>query len=466
MHLKTYHNITIDNLIYSLSAKEAPGGRENREQMNNMQFGYRELTNSIKEELLIEAESFIKLGYLLKQVLAGELYKEGGYENINDYARAEFNLDRSNTQRFMSINTRFSVGGNSMELIGKYQGYGSSKLSEMLTLTDQEIEIIDKDITVHQLREIKRTFHKKNETDSTLCDVAQTTENTLIEDTFDIRKEEMKNIIKAYLIGDGKQRFADFYGKNDWKDIETEAMFMIAPTKYRTMRIVNKNVMFNTLGIHVLEQGKRETYTYTEFVNALNEMIGDRSLEDAYYQITLQLLYEPKKEEPKETEKKKAIETKKPVTKKITSVIEREIITEEEEEKIPGQMNIEDYEEVLPEKEIIVVDRVTGEIIEDQEELKQEEPVNTETQNCPPVDSCIRQEWGTTNEQQAAGRKECDACWKEWKKKDKVLSKVPHEFSISRDTADLDIARLVELIKSMLKDNAKVEGTVKPSEVE
>ena len=339
----------------------APGGRENREQMNNLQLGYRELTNSIKAEMRIEAESFVKLGYLLKQVLAGEVYKEGGYENINDYARAELGLNRSYVQRYMAINSRFSVNGNSIELEEKYKGYESSKLSEMLTLTDQEIEIIDKDITVHQLREIKRTFHKKNETDSTLCDVAQTIENTQIEGVFDIRKEEMKNIIKAYLIGDGKQRFADFYGKNDWKDLETEAMFMIAPTKYKTMRIVNKNVMFNTLGIHVLEQGKRETYTYTEFVSTLNEMIGDRSLEDAYYQITLQLLHEPKREEPvvkKEPEKPKKEEKKAPVKKTTTTVTEKTVVEEEQPELKP---------------EVIIVDNETGEIIEREESQRYQE---------------------------------------------------------------------------------------------
>lgn len=41
---------------------------------------------------------------------------------------------------------------------------------------------------------------------------------------------------------------------------------------------------------------------------------------------------------------------------------------------------------------------------------------------CPPNQSyCARQEWGPEPEQQSAGRKECDKCWADWKKRQKAL---------------------------------------------
>lgn len=71
-----------------------------------------------------------------------------------------------------------------------------------------------------------------------------------------------------------------------------------------------------------------------------------------------------------------------------------------EEQQLPGQMNITDYPEVLP-KEIVEPDYQDG---------------------CPPgITSCNRQEWGLKPEEQAAGKKECAACWKQWNENESVL---------------------------------------------
>lgn len=49
-------------------------------------------------------------------------------------------------------------------------------------------------------------------------------------------------------------------------------------------------------------------------------------------------------------------------------------------------------------------------------------PENQEKSSCPPdVHSCIRQEWGTSPEQQHKGAKECAKCWSEWKKRQEVV---------------------------------------------
>ena len=46
-----------------------------------------------------------------------------------------------------------------------------------------------------------------------------------------------------------------------------------------------------------------------------------------------------------------------------------------------------------------------------------------ESAGCPPgIYGCRRQKWGTSEEQQAAGARECKKCWNEWKQTQKILS--------------------------------------------
>lgn len=72
-------------------------------------------------------------------------------------------------------------------------------------------------------------------------------------------------------------------------------------------------------------------------------------------------------------------------------------------------------------------------------------PENQEEINCPPdVHSCIRQEWGTSPEQQHKGAKECAKCWSEWKKRQEIVDEddktviKPDESVIKQDDSVVD----------------------------
>jgi hypothetical protein len=56
----------------------------------------------------------------------------------------------------MSINDRFSKDGNSPILLDKYKDFSSSKLSEMLYLTDEQLEKVSETTTVVEIREIRK----------------------------------------------------------------------------------------------------------------------------------------------------------------------------------------------------------------------------------------------------------------------------------------------------------------------
>lgn len=115
-----------------------------------------EAENIIKSNLNGCARNFVAIGFYLKDIRDNETYRKGGYESISDFAQDKLQMAKSTVSRFMAINDRFSVNGNTPVLMDKYLDYGSGKLQEMLTMTDEEIANINPETTVKEIREIKK----------------------------------------------------------------------------------------------------------------------------------------------------------------------------------------------------------------------------------------------------------------------------------------------------------------------
>lgn len=107
----------------------------------------------IREKLKETAGNFVYIGYRLKQIRDSGMY--GGAEDIFAFAQKEYGLGKSTVSRFIAINEKFSEGGNSTELKAEYSRIGSSKLAEMLTLTDSECRLITEQATVKDIRDLK-----------------------------------------------------------------------------------------------------------------------------------------------------------------------------------------------------------------------------------------------------------------------------------------------------------------------
>ncbi len=98
--------------------------------------------------------SFIAIGYYLKYVRDRQLYKDGGFSGVLEYARAKFGIGASQASKYMSINDKFSVNGNSPILLEKYQEFDKTQLSEMLYLTDDQLEQVSVGMTKVEIRDI------------------------------------------------------------------------------------------------------------------------------------------------------------------------------------------------------------------------------------------------------------------------------------------------------------------------
>lgn len=115
-----------------------------------------EAETSIRASLRDAARSVIAVGHYLKVIRNKELYREAGYENVWDYAADTFGFSKSTASRYMARNDKFSVGGNSPVLAEKFREYSKAQLQEMLSLDAEQMSTVTPDMTVREIRELRR----------------------------------------------------------------------------------------------------------------------------------------------------------------------------------------------------------------------------------------------------------------------------------------------------------------------
>ena len=117
---------------------------------------YRHFKETLDTELKANVEGFVKIGWLLKVARDTDILRESGHKNVAEFAAAEYGLTKDVVSRYIAINDRYSEGGYSSRLQLKYEGFGVSKLQEMLTLPDSIIEEITPTLTRQQIQAIKK----------------------------------------------------------------------------------------------------------------------------------------------------------------------------------------------------------------------------------------------------------------------------------------------------------------------
>ena len=107
--------------------------------------------------------NFIAAGYYMKYIRDRELFREDGYESIWEFAEDNYGIKKSTASRWMAMNDKFSQGGNSPILAEEYRGFEKSQLQEMLYLDDKQIETVTPDMTVKEIREVRKPEEPKKE---------------------------------------------------------------------------------------------------------------------------------------------------------------------------------------------------------------------------------------------------------------------------------------------------------------
>lgn len=127
----------------------------------SMYQSYTQFKNELDNEIKREAEGFVKIGYLLRVAQDTDILSQSEYANVNEFAKAEYGLDKSQVSRFIAINERFSQNGYAPELDLRYQGFGVAKLGIMLKLPDAVNEQLSPEFSKAEINEIKEEYKEE-----------------------------------------------------------------------------------------------------------------------------------------------------------------------------------------------------------------------------------------------------------------------------------------------------------------
>lgn len=125
------------------------------------------VTEKIKKAMYEAAKQFVYIGFLLWEVKQYHYYEASGYQDVYDYAEKELNFKKSSTKNFIAVAETFGNkyygkfnGGYcilpTMNLQPQYKDFKYSQLVEMLSMSDSKRKQVTPDMTIKQIREIKK----------------------------------------------------------------------------------------------------------------------------------------------------------------------------------------------------------------------------------------------------------------------------------------------------------------------
>lgn len=280
---------------------------------------YISIKEDIKRRLNHLAESFVAIGYRLKQIRDTEAYRQDGYNTIYEFAEKELGLTKSPTSRFMAINDKYSVGGNSLELREEFIGLGKSRLSEMLTMDPEDYVLITAQTSIKDIREIKRMEKAAGENE--------------------VLTKFQEVLRKEYASPDRRKELIEIANAKCIDDIKAA----VIPEGYRLMKkgvlvikFEDEKITVRTMGVSGVQE-----LTWSEILNEYDQAF-DLGAADPW-KATYGEIEEEVKPEPKKVEKK-------PESKKPTKAESMPVATSQQEEQVVDQTSIEkDFPEYLPE---------------------------------------------------------------------------------------------------------------------
>lgn len=349
---------------------------------------YKEYKNELDTELTKAAESFVRIGYLLKVARDTDILEESGYKSVVEFARAEYNIDKTQVSRFIRINDRFSENGYSFELKAEYKGFGYAKLTLMLQLPFAVNECLTPELSKADIQAIKDEVDAEKET----------TDIEIILEQPDHHEEEseIESIIKEI----GKTETELFKKIHETIEVGEKKAVMeaMAPAgeKIYSVRIkgagrflVNLKDDEEAVRLVKIRTSEKIDTTWTEIAEIWKKIIDiDKSTPENYYDIygiEFPEAAQPKKEKRKESKVAKA---------KVAPVQPKKeyILPEiEEVDQIPGQMNVNDFPETIPEGGQ-VVDNTQTESRENAEKIKCEEKSTEEIPNVEEIAEIVEEE--------------------------------------------------------------------------
>lgn len=315
---------------------------------------YEELKGELRKELYSTAQSVCRIGYLLKIARDTDVLADR-YKDVNEFAQKEFNLDKTQVSRFIRINDRFSVDGNSEQLLPDYTEYGSAKLSLMLLLPDEINEELSPEYSKTDIQAIKEEYEEEQK----ITDL-----EVMMEDKAGIPDEFIEAVVKQLndehpdpirFFHEAKLR-ADNLSTASGREItpnkaDAKECYMPDGDRTYTIRIpgqgrfmVNMREAEITI-VNMRDPGNKSPLSWEEFTEAVLQDESQRTFEE--------------EKKPEEKPKPKKVEKSKPPVAPVQPIPEEPKTEEPDaaagEEKDPEIEKVEG--EIVSEKEITTNDQ-------------------------------------------------------------------------------------------------------------
>lgn len=268
--------------------------------MEQMTLNLQQAKQEIKEEMAKTAQSFVIIGYRLRQILDSGAYVQDGYTDFNEFAKKEFGLSQSGTSRFISINKKYSVDGYGPELREEYRGYSCSQLTEMLSLSSDDRALVSDNMPVSQIREVKE-FVRGEDTSGqqSFITAANVSEHDMYLNMFQSDPEQLRYICES----------REVTGK--------ELCEMINPTGSRVFKF--KTIMMcmyeEPRGISIrVFGGGNVSHTYDELLEDIRQQVTEEDIEElanAMSHMEESAKEEAKEEQAREIKKDDSVREKK-----------------------------------------------------------------------------------------------------------------------------------------------------------
>lgn len=323
----------------------------------------------IRRKLEETAQNFVHIGFRLKQIRDSGMY--GGAADIFEFAEREYGLGKSTVSRFIAINERYSEGGNSLELKKEFRAFSSSKLSEMLTLPDNEIQLVTEKTTIREIRELKE-FNRQEDPGEAEEGKTQGQQDTGTDQETDNKPSPLEKCILDFF-RDKREALNRIIGilSGDQPQYQ-EAMERMNPSGQASHK---KGIVFLFLydwgtGVKykILTQPEPVSLGWTDFLDMvyrLYEGSGNGDVWTAFYGKDELPVATSQQQDGTETGSTEGAAEKAPgdineppaaAVRKTTEPKEKPpaaAVQGQEsivEEQLPGQMNVIDYPEMLPEE--------------------------------------------------------------------------------------------------------------------
>lgn len=382
---------------------------------------YIQSKNEIKQELGGIVKSFVQIGWQLTRIDKSGAYKHDGYNTIAEFAKAEYGMNPSGVSRFMNVYERYSLPGDTPELQEQYKDFKFAQLTEMLQLPEEDRQIFHAEDKREDIRELK-DFNKENENNPmNLLDwkSAQNTEDKLkatIQEFFHEKQGVLNTLYSSetYQAGNIKG-MSQIINPGDSMSYRKGTVFLMFHQEDITLKIFNgemKNITWEQFFAYTQEifaEAAAGNRTYENYFGIPEEAPAEPEKEEISPTTEQSVRPEPKiapaqpepTKEPVEkvdnsvdkcqktaVEEKEELRTESTVLKPDFQTSEpkpknmgksQEIPLSEPEPQIPGQDNIQNHPEYMPEPVTEQDVRPESEIAPAQSEQPVESPITRKT---------------------------------------------------------------------------------------